>query len=137
MPTIAAALDARMMSGMKGERLPASTLLASGTTGRVTSDARERFAAIHDALRGAMVCAYVQGMSLLRTASGEYGWGVELREIARIWKGGCIICAWRSRARELPSLLCQGGVGCANAGRAGRRPAVTENGCYVRYALTR
>lgn len=80
-------------SSMKAERVTASTLLASATTGRVTGDAREMVTAVHNALRGAMVCAYAQGMSLLRTASGEYGWGVDLREIARIWKGGCIIRA--------------------------------------------
>ena len=32
-----------------------------------------------------------EGMSLLRTASGGHCWGVDLREIANIRKGGCII----------------------------------------------
>ncbi|MDO8502002.1 MAG: NADP-dependent phosphogluconate dehydrogenase [Gemmatimonadaceae bacterium] len=112
-PTIAAAIDARMMSGMKGERVTASTLLASATTGRITGDASEMVAAVHDALRGAMVCAYAQGMSLLRVASTGYGWGVDLQEIARIWKGGCIIRARLldtlmhafERAPDLPNLL--------------------------------
>jgi 6-phosphogluconate dehydrogenase len=112
-PTIAAAIVGRMMSGMKGERLTASTLLARATTGRVTSDGRATVAVIHDALPGAMVCAYAQGMSLLRTASVEYGWGVDLREIARIWKGGCIfrerlldtLTHAFERAPELPNLL--------------------------------
>ena len=112
-PAIAAAIDARMMSGMKGERLAASALLASATRGRVTGDGREMVAAIHDALRGAMVCAYTQGMSLLCVASAEYGWDVDLREVARIWKGGCIIRARLldtlmhafERAPDLPNLL--------------------------------
>lgn len=99
-PTIAAAIDARILSGMKGERVTASTRIASGTTGRVAGEPREMTAAIHDGLRAAVVCAYAQGMSLLRTASSEYGWGVNLREIARIWKGGCII-----RARLLDTLM--------------------------------
>jgi 6-phosphogluconate dehydrogenase len=99
-PTIAAAIDARIVSSMKDERLTASTLLASMTAGRVAGDVRETVAAIQDALRGAMICSYAQGMSLLRAASREYAWGVDLREVARIWKGGCII-----RARLLDTLM--------------------------------
>jgi len=112
-PTIAAAIDARILSSMRGERVIASTLIASATTRRVTGDARESVTAVHDALRGAMVGAYAQGMSMLRVASAEYRWGVELREIARIWKGGCIIRARLldtlmhafERAPDLPNLL--------------------------------
>jgi len=99
-PTIAAAIDARILSSMKGERVNASTQIASETTAHITGEPREMTAAIHEALRAATVCAYAQGMSLLRVASGEYGWKVELREIARIWKGGCII-----RARLLDTLM--------------------------------
>ena len=99
-PTIAAAIDARILSSMKEERVTASARIDSEATGRVIGEPREMTAAIHDALRATMVCAYAQGMSLLRVASGEYGWKVELREIARIWKGGCII-----RARLLDTLM--------------------------------
>ncbi|MEO6488045.1 MAG: NADP-dependent phosphogluconate dehydrogenase [Thermoanaerobaculia bacterium] len=117
-PTIAAAIDARALSSMKDERVTASTLLTSATTGRVTGEARQNVAAIHDALRGAMICSYAQGMNLLRVASGEYTWGVDLREVARIWKGGCIIRARLldtfmrafERAPELPNLLIDAGV---------------------------
>ena len=99
-PTITAAIDARLMSGLKRERVIASDLLPSATTGRITGDTRKLIVAVHDALRGTMVCAFAQGMSLLRTASHEYQWNVDLREIARIWKGGCII-----RARLLDTLM--------------------------------
>ena len=99
-PTIAAAIDARILSSMKEERVTASARIDSEATGRVIGEPREMTAAIHDALRATMVCAYAQGMSLLRVASGEYRWKVELREIARIWKGGCII-----RARLLDTLM--------------------------------
>jgi 6-phosphogluconate dehydrogenase len=99
-PTIAAAIDARILSSMKDERVTASARLQSATSGPLAGDAREMTAAIHDALRAATVCAYAQGMSLLRSASGEYGWNVDLREIARIWKGGCII-----RARLLDTFM--------------------------------
>jgi len=39
------------------------------------------------------ICSYAQGMELLSTASKEYNYGLNLSEIARIWKGGCIIRA--------------------------------------------
>lgn len=118
-PTIAAAIDARILSSMKGERATASAQLRSATTGRIPGDVREMTDAIHDALRAATVCASAQGMSLLLAASGEYGWGVNLREIARIWKGGCIIRARLldtlmhafERAPELPNVLLDADVG--------------------------
>ena len=112
-PAIAAAMDARVVSGMKGERVTASTQIPSATTGALVGDPREMTAAIHAALRAATVCAYAQGMSLLRVASIAYDWNVELREIARIWKGGSIIRARLldtlmhafERAPDLPNLL--------------------------------
>jgi 6-phosphogluconate dehydrogenase len=39
-------------------------------------------------------------MSLIRAGSDEWKWGINLREMARIWKGGCII-----RARFLDSIM--------------------------------
>ena len=118
-PTITAAIDARILSGLKSERVTASTVFASVTQGRVTGDGREMVAAVHDALQGAMVCSFAQGMSLLRVASAEYRWGVELREIVRIWKGGCIIRARLldtfmrafERTPDLPNLLLDADVG--------------------------
>ena len=123
-PTIMAAIDARVVSGMKAERVAASTRIASGTTGRLVGEPREVTAAIHAALRAATVCAYAQGMSLLRVAAAEYDWGVDLREIARIWKGGCIIRARLldtlmqafERVPDLPNLLLDAEVGTALVG---------------------
>ena len=132
-PAIAAAIDARVMSGLKAERVTASTRLTSAAPGRVVGERREMTAAMHDALRGAAVCCYAQGMSLLRVASAEYGWGVELREIARIWKGGCIIRARLldtlmqafERVPDLPNLLLDAEVGETLAGaEAGWRRTV-------------
>lgn len=34
---------------------------------------------------------YHQGLELLKTASAEFGWGLNLAEICRIWTQGCII----------------------------------------------
>jgi len=99
-PTIAAAIEARLISGMKEERLIAGRLLKSSATRPYSGDKRELIQAIHDALYAGKVCCYAQGMSLIRAASLEWQWDVNLRELARIWKGGCII-----RARFLDSIM--------------------------------
>jgi len=46
-----------------------------------------------DALHLATFTAYAQGFSLLREASREYGYDLHFDEIAKIWRGGCIIRA--------------------------------------------
>jgi 6-phosphogluconate dehydrogenase len=46
-----------------------------------------------DALYASRICAYAQGMALIRQGSERYEWRIDLAEIARIWKGGCIIRA--------------------------------------------
>ncbi|MEJ2217121.1 MAG: NADP-dependent phosphogluconate dehydrogenase [Gemmatimonadota bacterium] len=48
---------------------------------------------LHDALHAAIVVAYTQGFSLLRCASESYEYGLDLADVARIWRGGCIIRA--------------------------------------------
>jgi len=40
-----------------------------------------------------MICIYAQGMHLLSKASLEYNYNLKLDEIAKIWRGGCIIRA--------------------------------------------
>jgi 6-phosphogluconate dehydrogenase len=99
-PTIAAAMDARLLSGRKRERLAAIRQLGSPAESSPRGDAKELIASVHDALHASKICAYAQGMSLIRAASDAYGWGVHLKEMARIWKGGCII-----RARLLDSIM--------------------------------
>jgi 6-phosphogluconate dehydrogenase len=48
---------------------------------------------LRDALYAARICAYAQGMALIRAGSNHYTWNINLAEIGRIWKGGCIIRA--------------------------------------------
>ncbi|MEP7327027.1 MAG: NADP-dependent phosphogluconate dehydrogenase, partial [Gemmatimonadota bacterium] len=99
-PTIAAAIDARVLSSMKAERVNASALLMSATKPRIGGDSPDLLMRVRDALAAGTICSYAQGMALLRIASAEHRWGVDLRETARIWKGGCII-----RARLLDPLM--------------------------------
>ena len=46
---------------------------------------------LHDALYGAKIISYAQGFMLLSSASGEYGWNLDLGAIASLWRAGCII----------------------------------------------
>jgi 6-phosphogluconate dehydrogenase len=91
-PTISAALDGRALSSMKEERILASAQYGR-TPGRYTGDRAELIAAISDALYASKVCSYAQGMSMIAAGAREWNWKISLREIARIWKGGCIIRA--------------------------------------------
>jgi len=94
-PTIDAAVGARMMSSRKEERVAASPKLSGPNITPVTSD-KERAALIDHLENGlyfAKISSYAQGMALLQTASTTYGWNLNLSEIARIWMAGCIIRA--------------------------------------------
>lgn len=48
---------------------------------------------LEEAFYFSMVTIYAQGMHLLSKASAEFAYDLKLHEIARIWKGGCIIRA--------------------------------------------
>lgn len=99
-PSIAAALDARVLSSMKEERVAASrSLRLPDLADAAEIDRVELVSLTHDALLAAKICAYAQGLHLIRAGSKENGWSVDLQEVARIWKGGCII-----RARLLDSI---------------------------------
>ncbi len=99
-PGIAAAIDARVLSSMKDERVRASSVLHGPTPGGYQGDTTELIQAVHDALYAAKVAAYAQGMSLMAEGSRKYDWSINMREMARIWKGGCII-----RARFLDTIM--------------------------------
>jgi 6-phosphogluconate dehydrogenase len=94
-PTIGADLDGRVLSSLKDERVAAGKVLsATDTRAPFAAGSRETWTHdLRDALQGARVCSYAQGMALIAAGSAEYGWKVNLAEMARIWKGGCIIRA--------------------------------------------
>ncbi|WAS93751.1 NADP-dependent phosphogluconate dehydrogenase [Nannocystis punicea] len=88
-PTIAAAVDARLLSAAKDLRTRAEAALRP-TRGVIqgvsTSDLR-------DALYASKIASYTQGFALLQAASEARDYGTNLAEVARIWTGGCIIRA--------------------------------------------
>jgi 6-phosphogluconate dehydrogenase len=97
-PSIAAAVDARAISSRREERRRASGLLAGpapgegrGPDGDAPGDREALISAARDAVHGARICAFAQGMELIAVASREHGWDVPRAEVARIWLAGCII----------------------------------------------
>lgn len=114
-PTIAAALDMRMLSGRKEERVNASKIFPEPEISQGI-DKQEVLDDLKCALYASKLCSYAQGLSLIKAASDEYSWGVNLSECARLWMGGCIIRAKLlnqiqkafSQDPELPNLLVDG-----------------------------
>jgi len=91
-PTITAAVFSREMSQDKDLRLKISKRLSTFKEKYVGE--KERFIEIaHDALYLAKISSYAQGMALLQAASKEYKWNLNLGEIVKGWRSGCIIRA--------------------------------------------
>ncbi len=91
-PTINAAVESRIISAYKDERVTASQVLSSPEV-QFDGDRAALIRDLRDALYVAKICSYAQGFALLRAASQEYDYRLKYGEIARIWRGGCIIRA--------------------------------------------
>jgi 6-phosphogluconate dehydrogenase len=114
-PDIDAALWGRNVSAFKAERVNAARVLTGPTASPSPLD--PAFVdVIRDALFAGTIISYAQAMAMLRAASHEYAYDLNLSEIARIWKGGCIIRskllspiqAAFQRNPDLPNLLIDG-----------------------------
>jgi 6-phosphogluconate dehydrogenase len=111
-PTITAAVDGRILSSQKEERVHASSIL-TGPAKKYEGGSQKLIDATRDALYVSKICSYAQGMSLLKKASEEYKYDLDLGTIAKIWRAGCIIRARflnditnaYNRNRDLPNLL--------------------------------
>ncbi|MBN1488108.1 MAG: NADP-dependent phosphogluconate dehydrogenase, partial [Anaerolineae bacterium] len=111
-PTINAAVTARTISTYKEARVRASSIF-TGPPVHIDAGRDMVVQVLEDALYAAKICVYAQGFALLGVASQEYEYELDCGEIARIWRGGCIIRARllekirRAFARDLylPNLL--------------------------------
>ncbi len=90
-PTITSAVYERSLSAMKQERVNASQKLLGPRT--TVTKSKDFIEAIRRALYASKICAYAQGFGLMRAASEQYGWDLQYGEIAKIFRGGCIIRA--------------------------------------------
>lgn len=135
-PTINAAVESRILSALKDERVAAAQIL-TGPAGRKPHDPEEVLGLtgqVRDALYAAKICSYAQGFALMRLASQEYSYALNYSEIARIWRGGCIIrarflndiCQAFVRNPDLPNLMVDPWFAQAmNARQAALRKVVT------------
>jgi 6-phosphogluconate dehydrogenase len=91
-PTINAAVESRIISAMKAERVSASRVLR-GPALQYSGERQRLIDATRDALYASKITSYAQGLGLLRVASAEYRYDLKPASIARIWRAGCIIRA--------------------------------------------
>ena len=91
-PTINAALQGRIISALKEERVYAATQLPA-VQQKYEGDPTELINAVENALYASKVTSYAQGLAMLRMASQEYQYDLNIRDIAKIWREGCIIRA--------------------------------------------
>jgi 6-phosphogluconate dehydrogenase len=94
-PTIDAAVMMRNLSARKAQRMATSERLHGppGLDPLFEGNQEALLAALKNALYIGMVVTYAQGFDLLKTASRNYGYGLDLEAVSRIWRGGCIIRA--------------------------------------------
>ena len=90
--TINAAVEARILSSKKAQRVAASKEL-HGPKANITMEKADLIAKVHDALYASKIISYAQGLDLIKTMGEKKNWGLDLSAIARIWRGGCIIRA--------------------------------------------
>jgi 6-phosphogluconate dehydrogenase len=99
--TINAAVEARVVSSHKDERVAASKILPQPKPKKFQGNRADLIDCVRQALYASKIVSYAQGMELLRAASQQYQWRLDMGGIATIWRGGCIIRAiFLNRIRE-------------------------------------
>jgi 6-phosphogluconate dehydrogenase len=91
--TINAAVEARVISSRKDDRVKASRILPQPKVEKFSGDRNALITAVRDALYASKIVSYAQGMELLGAASKQFTWNLNFGDIATIWRGGCIIRA--------------------------------------------
>jgi len=91
-PTIAEAVFARCISALKEERVNASKIL-TGPSSSLSGEKESFIKAVRNALYASKICSYAQGFTLMKAASSEHNWNLNLGRIALLWRAGCIIRA--------------------------------------------
>jgi 6-phosphogluconate dehydrogenase len=91
-PTINAAVESRILSSLKSQRVTASRIIR-GPKSEYTGERALLIEAAKQALYASKITSYAQGLGLLKIASDEYKYDLKMGEIAKIWRAGCIIRA--------------------------------------------
>jgi 6-phosphogluconate dehydrogenase len=91
--TINAAVEARVLSSLKEQRVRAAKELSGPADYHYTGNPKELIEAVRDALYASKIISYAQGFTLFNAASQQFHWNLHFGDIATIWRGGCIIRA--------------------------------------------
>ena len=91
--TIAESVFARAISSSPELRAAARAALHGPDRGIRVADRDVFVEQVRQALWASKVVAYAQGLDEIRMAAAEYGWNIDIAEVARIWRAGCIIRA--------------------------------------------
>ena len=91
--TIAESVFARAISSSPELRAAARAALHGPDRGIRVADRDVFVEQVRQALWASKVVAYAQGLDEIRMAAAEYGWSIDIAEVARIWRAGCIIRA--------------------------------------------
>lgn len=88
-----AAVEARNISAAKESRAEMEAAFGASPEKMIGALGTRKAAidALENAMIAAKVCAYVQGFEVLKRASDEFEWDLDLAAIARVWRAGCII----------------------------------------------
>ena len=108
-PTIDAAVTMRGLSALKMERKQAAPHYTRSIEDTPAVNKEQLIIQVGEALHFAFIITYAQGMHLLAEASEEYDYGLDMKTVAKIWRGGCIIRAklledMRQAYQEQPAL---------------------------------
>jgi 6-phosphogluconate dehydrogenase len=90
---IAEATFARAISSHGEQRKVAQRVLQANAQPFDIADPDAFIEDVRQALYASKVVAYAQGFDQIQAASTEFGWGIKRGEMAKIWRGGCIIRA--------------------------------------------
>lgn len=85
------AVSMRDLSKYKSLRVQLSSDFGNDQIDLAVNNQEEYLVQLEQAFYFAMIIAYSQGMHLLSKASAEYKYELNMAEIAKIWRGGCII----------------------------------------------
>jgi 6-phosphogluconate dehydrogenase len=90
-PTVDTAVAMRDLSKYKALRTKAAAIYSTNDNQTIEGNVEELLTALEQAFYFTMIISYAQGMHMLSKASEEYKYELKLDEIAKIWRGGCII----------------------------------------------
>jgi 6-phosphogluconate dehydrogenase len=93
-PSLSAAHNLRLASACIDQRASVNQTLGTVVLSKIVLDESERSAFlehVRKAVYAAVLACFIQGLDLLARTSQRQGWGINLEQVVRIWRAGCII----------------------------------------------